>query len=158
MWGELLKVERDSLIAGQKIKTVRDMLNDLADRPDFGVEHLVWYLHKQLLSDHVDDLVKRGIVERYMSRFYKEHEDRVISLRDPLGKVRRDIKRIPDQTPAARALIDQLLKDGMVERCEDGNGYKTTEKGNRLAVTSLVPRMNRAKAEKLLKGVRERIA
>jgi hypothetical protein len=49
-----------------------------------------------------------------------------------------------------------LLKDGIVERCE--RGYKTTLKGDALRLANFVPRMNRAKAEKLLKGVLERIA
>jgi hypothetical protein len=53
-----------------------------------------------------------------------------------------------------------LLKDGMVEGCEDGDRptYRTIMKGNALALTDLVPRMNRAKAEKLLSGVLERVA
>jgi predicted nucleotidyltransferase len=67
---------------------------------------------------------------------------------------------MPDQTASAQTLIDQLLKDGMVERCRDGNRptNKTTMKGSALALTNFVPRVNRAKTEKLLKGVLERVA
>jgi hypothetical protein len=153
-----LKVERNSLIAGQKIKTVRDMLRDLAHLDDFRVEHVVPYLRKQLWSDHVDDLVKRRITEPSERSFYRANE-RLINSHVRFGKA-RGAKRIPDQTAAAQALIDQLLKDGMVERCKDGDGrtYKTTTKGNALALTDFVPRMNRAKAERLLSGVLERVA
>jgi predicted transcriptional regulator len=153
-----LKVERNSLIAGQKIKTVRDLLRDLAQCDYFRVEHVVPHLRKQLWSDHLDDLVKRGVIDPNERSFYKANE-RLINSHDRFRKA-PIAKRIPDQTAAAQALIDQLLKDGMVERCKDGNRptYKTTMKGNALALTDFVPRMNRAKAEKLLKGVLERVA
>jgi hypothetical protein len=156
--GELVKVDRNSLIAGQKIKTVRDMLRDLARGDYFRVEHVVSYLAKQLWSDHVDDLVKRGVIDPDERTFYRANE-RSINSSERFGKA-RGAKRIPDQTAAAHALIDQLLKDGMVEQCKDGNQptYKTTTKGNALTLTDFVPRINRAKAEKLLKGVLERVA
>src|SRR5258706_609839 len=145
-----MKLERNGLIAGQKIKTVRDMLRDLAPRHYFRVEHIVPYLHKELWSDHVDDLVKRGVIGPDLRSFYKADERSINS-----GDL-RGAKQIPDQTAAAQALIDQLLKEGMVERCKAG--YKTTMKGDALTLTNFVPRINRAKAEKLLKGVLERVA
>jgi predicted nucleotidyltransferase len=154
----LLKVERNSLIAGQKIKTVRDMLRKLAGGDYFKVEDVVRYLRKRLLSDHVDDLVKRGTIDPDMRRFYKEDDD-LTNLRSRFGA--SVIKPIPDQTAAAEVLIDQLLKDGMIERCKDRRDqptYRTTTKGNALTLTGFVPRMNRAKAEKLLKGALERVA
>jgi hypothetical protein len=149
-----MKVERSSVIAGQKIKTVRDMLRDLARRDYFGVEHVVPYLRKQLWSDHVDDLLKRGIIAPNERSFYRANEG-LNNLANASGA-----RLIPDQTAAAQALIDQLLKDGMVERREDSDRptYKTTRKNNALALTDFVPRMNRAKAEKLLSGVLERVA
>jgi hypothetical protein len=51
-----LKFERNSVIAGQKIKTVRDMLRHLAPQfslGEFTLEDVVEYLHEQLWSDHV---------------------------------------------------------------------------------------------------------
>jgi hypothetical protein len=105
-----LKVERDGFIAGQKIKTVCDMLRKLADGDYFKVEHVVGYLHKQLWSDHVDDLVKRIVIDPNMHSFYKANED-LINLRNHFGL--SVTKPIPDQTAAAQVLIDQLLKDGL---------------------------------------------
>jgi predicted nucleotidyltransferase len=149
-----LKVERNSVIAGQKIKTVRDMLRDLASQSKFSVEDVAQYLHKQFWSDHIDDLVKRGIIGPHQRSFYKANE-RSINSDDPFVKF-RGAKQIPDQTAAAQALIDQLLNDGIVERGKAG--YKTTPKGDALRLTNVMPRMNRAKAEKLLSGVLERVA
>jgi predicted nucleotidyltransferase len=155
---ELLKVERNSLIAGQKIKTVRDMLRDLSDRDYFTVEHVESHLYKRIWSDHVDELVRRGIIAPNQRSFYKANE-RVINSGKRFGKA-SGARRIPDQTTAAQALIDQLLMDGMVElrQGDDRPRYKTTTKGNALALTDFVPRMNRPKAEKLLTGVLERVA
>jgi hypothetical protein len=155
--GELLKVERDRLIAGQKIKTVRDMLRDLARSDYFRVDQVASYLRKQIWSDHVDDLVRGGVIEPTDRRFYKDNERMINSDRFGNASLAR---KIPDQTAASQALIDELLKDGMIERCKDDDRsmYETTIKGNALAMTDFVPRMNRAKAEKLLSSVLERVA
>jgi hypothetical protein len=96
-----LKVERNCLIARQKIKTVRDMLRDLKEEDYFEVEHVVQYLRKQLWSDHVDDLVKRRVIDPHERRFYKANE-RLINSHDRFGKPSRG-RRIPDQTAAAKA-------------------------------------------------------
>jgi predicted transcriptional regulator len=151
-----LKVDRNCLIAGQRIKTVRDMLRDLSRFDCFGAEPIERHLRQQLWSDHVDDLVKRGFIDRKDRRFYKANERMINSGRSRKSPVAR---RIPDQTAAAQALIAQMLKDGLVERYKDDDPptYQTTTKGNALALTDFVPRMNRAKAEKLLDGVLERV-
>ena len=66
------------------------------------------------------------------------------------------VNRISDQATAARALVEQLLKDGMIElnaRFSDCRGhvaYQPTSKGNAMRSARLVPRLNRAKADKLL--------
>jgi predicted transcriptional regulator len=125
-----LKVDRNSLIAGQRIKTVPDMLRDLRRFDCFGAEPIEWRRREQLWSDHVDDLVKRGIIDRKDRRFYKANERTINSGRSRKSPVAR---RIPDQTAAAQALIEQMLKDGLVERYKDDDPptYQTTTKGTR---------------------------
>lgn len=149
-----MKIERNSVIAGQGIKTVRDLLRDLSRSDQFVLKTVTTFLHKRIWSDHVDDLVKRGIIEPDMRRYYTTNEKSINS-----RKGSRSL-RIPDQTAAARALVDQLLNDGMVQRCKDHrdrSAYTTTMKGNALAMTGLVQRINRAKAEKLLQDVLARV-
>jgi hypothetical protein len=89
-----LNAERDGFIAGQKITTARDMLRKLADGDYFKVDHVVGYLHKQLWSDHVDDLAKRGVIGPNVRRFYKANED-LINVRNHFGL--SVTKPIPDQ-------------------------------------------------------------
>ena len=65
------------------------------------------------------------------------------------------VNRIPDQATAARALVEQLLKDGMIEvnaQFFDSQqvAYQITTKSNAMQAARIAPRLNRVKAEKLL--------
>ena len=67
-----MKTDLNSTIAGQPLKTVRAMLRDLGRGDYFTVESVEAFLHKQLWSDHVDDLAKQGKVSSGMRRLYKK--------------------------------------------------------------------------------------
>jgi hypothetical protein len=64
---------------------------------------------------------------------------------------------MPDFSEPARTLFDHLLAEGYIEP-KGNDGHRTTLKGNAMSMTRLVQRINRAKAEALLKGVLERVA
>jgi hypothetical protein len=149
-----LKTDRTSTIAGQPLKTVRAMLRELGRSDYFTGTSVEAFLHKQLWSDHVDDLAKQGKVSPDMQLLYKKSGEWTNS--SPNVHPLIGINRISDQATAARALVEQLLKDGMIElnaRFSDCRGhvaYQPTSKGNAMRSARLVPRLNRAKADKLL--------
>jgi len=68
-----LKTNRISTIAGQPLKTVRAMLRELGRSDHFTVASVAAFLHKQLWSDHMDDLAKQGKVSSDMRRLYKKN-------------------------------------------------------------------------------------
>ena len=129
------------------------MLRELGRSDDFTVTSVEEFLHKQLWSDHVDNLAKQGRISPDMRRLYKKNGEWINSshnVRPLIGS-----NRIPDQATAARALVEQLLKDGMIEmnaRFSDRDqvAYQSTIKGTATRAARIVPRINRAKAEKLL--------
>jgi hypothetical protein len=130
------------------------MLRELGHNDYFTVESVEAFLHKQLWSDHVDDVVKRGKVSSDMRRLYRKSGEWTNS--SPNVHPLIGVNQISDQATAARALVEQLLKDGMIElnaRSSDCRGqvtYQPTNKGNAMRSARLVPRLNRAKADKLL--------
>ena len=149
-----MKTDLNSTIAGQPLKTVRAMLRELGRSDHFTVGSVEAFLHKQLWSDHVDDLAKQGKVSPDMHLLYKKNGEWTNS--SPNVHPLIGVNRISDQATAARALVEQLLKDGMIElnaRFSDCRGhvaYQPTSKGNAMRSARLVPRLNRAKADKLL--------
>jgi hypothetical protein len=148
-----LKTDRTT-IAGQPLKTVRAMLRELGRSDYFTVASVEAFLHKQLWSDHVDDLAKQGRISPDMRRLYKKNGEWTNSSRNVRPLI--GANRIPDQATAARALVEQLLRDGMIELnarfpdCREQVAYQPTIKGHAMRATHFVPRINRAKAEKLL--------
>src|SRR6476646_8146404 len=149
-----LKTDRNSTIAGQPLKTVRAMLPELGRGDYFTVASVETFLRKQLWSDHADNLAKQGKISPDMRRLYKKSGEWTNSSRNVYPLI--GAYRIPDQATAARALVEQLLKDGMIELnarfsdCREQVAYQPTIKSNASRATHLVPRINRAKAEKLL--------
>jgi len=138
-----MKVERNAVIAGQKIKVVRDMLRDLGLYDSFSVSGVVEHLQKEWWRDHIDELIEQGRIPRELrSAFRRDWRSRTM----------------PDLTRPAKTLIKQLLKEGYIESHTKTDLYRCTMKGNAFRMTDLLPRMNRAKAEVLLKGVLERVA
>src|SRR6476659_10252479 len=130
------------------------MLRELGRSDYFTVASVEAFLHKQLWSDHVDDLAKQGKISPVMRRLYKKNGGWTNSSRNVTSLI--GANRIPDQAAAARALVEQLLKDGMIEAnarfsdCRGQVAYQPTSKGNAMRLARLAPRLNRAKADKLL--------
>ena len=129
------------------------MLRELGRNDYFTVASVEAFLHQQLWSDHVDDLAKQGKISADMRRLYKKNGEWTNSGRNVHPLI--GVNRIPDQATAARALVEQLLKDGMIEvnaQFFDSQqvAYQITTKGNAMRAARIVPRLNRAKAEKLL--------
>ena len=149
-----MKTDRNNTIAGQRLKTVRAMLRELGRSDYFTVESVEAFLHKQLWSDHVNDLAKQGKISPDMRRLYKKNGESTSSRRNVYPLI--GANGIPDQATAARALVEQLLKEGMIEvnaRFSDYRGqvaYQPTSKGNAMRLARSAPRLNRAKADKLL--------
>ena len=128
------------------------MLRVLGRAEYFTVNSVEAFLHKQLWSDHLDDLAKQGKINADMRRLYKKNEASTNSSRNAHPLIGAD--RIPDQATAASALVEQLLKDGMIEvarfsDCREQVAYQST-KGTAMRTARTVRRLNRAKAEKLL--------
>jgi hypothetical protein len=149
-----LKTDRNSTIAGQPLKTVRAMLRELGRGDYFTVASVETFLRKQLWSDHADNLAKQGKISPDMRRLYKKNGEWTNSSRNVYPLI--GANRIPDQATAARALVEQLFKDGLIEvnarfsDCREQIAYQSTIKGNAMRAQHFVPRINRAKAEKLL--------
>ena len=149
-----MKANRNGTIAGQPLKTVRAMLRELGRSDCFTVASVEAFLRKQLWSDHVDDLAKQGKISPDMRRLYKKNGEWTTSSHNVHPLI--GANRIPDQATAALALVEQLLKDGMIEvnarfsDCREQVAYQPTIKKNNATATRFVARLNRAKAEKLL--------
>ena len=149
-----MKTDRNGTIAGQPLKTVRAMVRELGRSDYFTVASVEAFLHKQLSFDHVDNLAKQGKISPDMRRLYKNNGEWINSSRNVHPLI--SANRIPDQATAARALVEQLLKDGIIAvnaRFSDGRAqvaYQPTIKGNATRAARSVPRLNRGKAEKLL--------
>ena len=94
-----MKTDRNGTIAGQPLKTVRAMLRELERRDYFTVASVEAFLHKQLWSDHVDDLAKRGKISPDMKRVYKKSGEWLDSSRNVHPLI--GANRIPDQATAA---------------------------------------------------------
>ena len=131
------------------------MLRELGRNDYFTVDSIEAFLRKQLWSDHVDDLAKQGKVSSDMRRLYKTNGEWTTNS-SPNVHPLIGANRFSDQTTAARALVGQLLKDGMIEvnaqfsDCRGQVAYQLTSKGNAMRSARLVPNLNRAKADKLL--------
>jgi hypothetical protein len=150
-----LETKRNSTIAGQPLKTVRAMLRELGRSDYFTVVSVEAFLHKQLWFDHVDDLAKQGKISPAMRRLYKKNGEWTNSSRDIRAKPPIGANQ-PDQATAAPTLIEQLLKDGMIEvivrfsDCREQVAYQLTIKGNAMRATKRAARIDRAGAEKLI--------
>jgi hypothetical protein len=144
-----LKADRNSTIAGQPLKTVRAMLREFGRGDYFTIASVEAFLRKKLWSDHVDDLARRGTISPAVRLLYKKSGGRTNSSRNVTSLI--GANGIPDPATAARALVEQLLKDGMIEvnarfsDCREQVAFQPA-----IRATHFVPRINRAKAEELL--------
>ena len=145
-----MKLDPSSTIGGQPVKVVRDMLRG---RDNISFESIVEHLQQDWRHEFIEDLFKRGVISREV-RNYARREERLT------GKTfyGERVPKMPDFRAPSRALFDYLLADGYIERADDKGHHTTTIKGAALGMTKFLPRIDRAKAEALLKGVLERVA
>ena len=156
-----MKIDRKSQIGGQPLKLVRDFLR--SQRHCYIiVESIVEYLQQNWWNEFIEDLFERGIIDRDR-RNYGRNSFGFWSRKKTIYGVR--VPKMPNFNAPARTLFDCLLAEGYIERAPDdpvpNDGavrYRTTMKGQALLMTRLAPRIDRAKAEALLKGVLERVA
>jgi hypothetical protein len=122
-----------------------------------SVENIVEHLRQNWWNEFVEDLFERGVIDREARNSGRKHFKRG---REKIFGVQ--VPEMPDFSTPAQTLFDHLLADGYIERIVETNGgdveHRTTIKGQALLMTRLAPRINRAKAEALLKGVLERVA
>ena len=156
-----MKLDRNTAIGGQPVKVVRDMLRELPD--EFSAERVEHFLRKTWWRNYIDELIAGGkILPTYVS-WKRAREMNLEGQRLYGGIDRIQLQRIPDQRAAAEKLIAALSTDGYIEesRRDPTNNkviYCCTMKGGALGLTRLVRRMNRAKAEALLKDMLARVA
>jgi predicted nucleotidyltransferase len=153
-----MKIDRGKLIAGQKLKVVREILRDLRHCDSFGTGAVLEHLQKQCCLDYIDELVEQGQLPKDLRSYFRRDWEGSLKQETIYGGIR--VRKMPNQLPKANALIDQLLKDGIIERKEDYKDkphYAPTMKGNALSMTRFVPRLNRAKADKLLADFLKRV-
>lgn len=159
-----MKIDRKSQIGGHPLKLVRDFLRSQR-RSYISVESIVDHLQHNWWNTFVEDLFERGMIDRG-SRNHARKNFYWTSRGKKINGV--TVPRLPDFSAPAGTLFDYLLAEGYIERAvsppghsvpDDGEvRYTTTMKGQALVIKRLAPRINRAKAEVLLKGVLERVA
>ena len=155
-----MKLDRNTLIGGQPAKVVREMLRNFGPY-NFSFFGVGQFLRKQLWRDYIDELAASREIDEYargrLRRYWETWVDE-----GSFYQGRVTLKKIPEQTTAAKALVEALLADGIITRADAHPGdetvwYETTDKGQSLKLAGFTPRMNRAKAEALLNGVLERV-
>jgi predicted nucleotidyltransferase len=156
-----MKLDPNSLIGRQKARVVRDMLRDFGCC-NFSVYGVGQFLRKRLWRDYIDDLAASSAIdESARGRLRRYWETRIDDGSLHGGRV--TLKKIPEQTAAAKVLVEALLADGIITRADahpldETVWYETTDKGQSLKMAGFTPRMNRAKAEALLSSMLERVA
>ena len=153
-----MKIDRNGQIGGQPLKLVRDCLRQ-GQNGYISIEGVVDHLQQNWWHEFVDDLLERGVIRRNnrssaRRNLHWSREKTIYGVRAPA---------MPDFREPAQTLFDYLLAEGYIQpddatRHRDKVWHQTTIKGEALKMTKLVARMNRAKAEALLKGVLERVA
>jgi hypothetical protein len=159
-----MKIDRKGQIGGQPLKLVRDFLRSRR-HGYISVENIVHHLQQNWWNEFIEDLFERDVIDRD-ARNYARKEFDFWSRQKTIYGAR--VPKMPNFNTKARTLFDHLLAEEYIERVvgtpddpapNDGKvRHRTTMKGQALLITTLAPRINRAKAEALLKGVLERVA
>jgi predicted nucleotidyltransferase len=154
-----MKVRRDGMIGGHPIKVVRDILVEVGLRDGFHIARVEENLQKVWWRATIDDLVKQGKVPRELRGMFRRDWEWPNHHREIYG-IR--FKKMPSFAAPARELVKALLKEGLIEKHKRGGDgdlvYRCTMNGQALRMTNFVPRINRAKAETILKGALVRVA
>jgi predicted nucleotidyltransferase len=153
-----MKLEPDRLIAGQKPKVVRDILRDLGRSDCFYIEGVIEHLKKEWWRDYIDELIGEGRIPADARALFRRGWERTSQQDVMYGTIK--VRKMPSQRRAAKALIDHLVEEGFVEPTKGFGGraaYCCTKKGNALRMAGFVPRLDRDKADVLLKEVLGRV-
>jgi predicted nucleotidyltransferase len=153
-----MKIDRGNLIAGQKLKVVREILRDLGRRDSFGTKAVQEHLQKQWWWNYIDELIDQGQIPKDARSIFRSGWEYLTKQKTIYGKI--PVRKMPDQSAAAKTLVDQLLIDGIIEQKEDYKGtlrYAPTMKGSALIMTRFMSRINRAKADKIFADFIKRV-
>ena len=142
----------NSQIGGLPLKLVRDCLRQAHDGY-ISIEDILEHLQQNWWHEFIEDLLSLGVIKRNnrnyaRNNFHLSREKQLYGVQVPA---------MPDFSRPAQTFFDHLLAEGYIE-FKGNEGHRTTIKGQALKMTKLVSRMNRAKADALLKGVLERVA
>jgi hypothetical protein len=152
-----VKINRNDQIGGQPLKLVRDLLQQ-CHNGYICIENVVDHLQQNWWHGVVEDLFVRDLITRrdrsYARKTFDPNDRQIYGVPVP---------RMPDLSVPAKALFNYLLAEGYIELDDAATRkgevwHRTTIKGQALKMTKLVSRMNRAKADALLKSVLERVA
>lgn len=162
-----MKIDRKTKIGGQPIKLVRDLMK----RDYVELQTIVALLRRYWWEELVETMFERGEIDRDSRTYMRKNFEHLITRKSAYG---RALPRVPAFEQPAQVLLDALISDGYIEPptlknlkgdpmpTRDGKPikglYKSTVKGAALSMKHLQPRMNRAKAEELLRGVLDRVA
>jgi hypothetical protein len=154
-----VKLDRNSAIGGLPVKVVRDMLRRLGYEGFIRIETVVEHLQQHWWHEFVEDLFKRGVIDRDQRNGARKYFDPK-HLKQKLWGVR--VPKMPDFRAPARTLFDHLLAEGYIDLDHDpwpkeSIRHKLTIKGEALRMTRFVPRIDRSKAKMLLKDVLGRV-
>jgi len=159
-----MKLDSNSTIGGQPVKVVRDLLRRHGGGSYISVERIAEHLQKNWWHTFAEDLFTRGVINRDTRNYARSDW---MSRKGPHWLTKHHgvrVPKMPDFRAPARALVGYLLAEGYIERAAESGGrdggasYTSTIKGAALGMTKFVSRIDRAKAEALLKGVLERVA
>ena len=157
-----MKIDHKATMAGQSVKFVRDMLSAFAwrqssagkERWHFDVDHVADKFSDKWWDDYASQLIKQGVLRSDDRANYISYGQRREKM---LFYGRLGFPKEPEHTRAAKELIKVMLAEELIEARAAG-GYWVAYKGNSLAVAKMLPRINRAKADALLKGAIDRAA
>jgi hypothetical protein len=145
-----MKIDRDATIGDAPVRLVRTLMQRRLC--DLLLEDIEAAMRRDWWEAVVEDLFKRGLFDSdsrvYARKSWNWDAAQICGQRVP--------KR-PDFAKQARTLLDALVAEGYVIPAKEGQ-FKITMKGAALSMTAFVPRMKRAKADALLKGVLDRVA
>ena len=116
-----MKIDRGNLIAGQKLKVVREILRDLGRRDSFSTKAVQEHLQKQWWWNYIDELIEHGQIPKDARSIFRSGWEYMTKQKTIYGKI--PVRKMPDQSVAAKNLVDQLLTDGIIEQKRGLQGH-----------------------------------
>lgn len=153
-----MNVERQGVIGGQKIKTVRDMLASAGRYQSFCIDAVEEHLQKTWWRATLASLIKQGKLSPNVRGIFGQDWEWPSHHSEVWGV---PFKKMSSFAAPAQKLIKALLKEALIEEhSRDAAGvmfYRCTIKGQALRMARFVPRINRSEVEELLTGVLQRV-